>query len=123
MVDQAPWATVEAEPMLKEAIFNLLHNGVKFQNNDPAIVQVKIMEDDNGMIRIEVEDHGPGIPDRIKDMVFDRLFHASRKAQSGIGLSLVKELITRYGGEIRVEDRIEGDHDQGTRFIILMRRA
>jgi len=41
----------------------------------------------------------------------------------GLGLSLVKIIIEMYGGEIRVEDRIKGDHTKGSNFIVLIPEA
>jgi len=38
----------------------------------------------------------------------------------GLGLSLVKNAIDSYGGEISIEDRVQGDYSQGSNFIILI---
>ena len=39
----------------------------------------------------------------------------------GLGLSLVKMLVESYDGKIWVEDRVEGDHTKGSKFILLIK--
>ena len=64
---------------------------------------------------IEVEDKGPGVPDTDLDQVFERGF--SRKSEGrGIGLHLVKEIVTQLSGEIVVENLPGG----GARFTLYL---
>ena len=60
----------------------------------------------------------------MKDKIFSREFK-EEELPSGIGLSLllVKRIVERYSGQIRVEDKIKGDHTQGSNFIILIPEA
>jgi len=74
---------------------------------------------DKEFLKIEFLDHGPGIPDIDKERIFSRL--ASRNSGvkgSGIGLTLVTRILQRYGGSVKVLDRIEGEHKQGTNFTV-----
>jgi signal transduction histidine kinase len=70
---------------------------------------------------VTVDDNGPGIPDHIKEIVFNRMQRGDTKAKgSGMGLFLVKSLVEDYGGKVWAEDRIKGDHTRGARFKVLL---
>ncbi len=115
---------IMADFMVEELFINLIHNGIKFQREDYAIIDIDISEiKEEGIVRICISDHGPGIPDDIKDTIFYRFSREEVKFHSGIGLSLVKELVNRYGGEIEVRDRIEGDYTKGTIFSVSLVRG
>jgi len=107
--------SVMAEPILEELFFNLIHNGVKFQDGDIARVEIDIVTSiDLGLVRIDFSDHGPGVPDELKETMFERFVKAGRSSQSGIGLSLVKALTERYKGKVKVQDRVKGKQEKGT---------
>jgi two-component system NtrC family sensor kinase len=66
-------------------------------------------------IEIRVKDNGNGIPDSIKDKVFQPFFTTKPTGQgTGLGLSLSYDIIKAHGGEIKVESK----EDQGSAFII-----
>lgn len=73
-------------------------------------------------VRIAVEDHGPGVPEAERSVVFERFARggtAGRRASNdgaGLGLSLVAEHVRMHGGTAWVEDRLDGD--EGARFVI-----
>jgi nitrogen-specific signal transduction histidine kinase len=78
---------------------------------------------DNGKTycRIEVEDNGPGIPDMLKNTLFDRLNLTTTRAKGkGFGLCIIKMLVDDYHGKFRVEDRVKGDHTKGARFVVML---
>ena len=115
---------------LEKILSNLLINAVKFTGNNnetenQGIINITIPEnliDKNGykMIEIIIEDSGIGIPSDNINNVFDRFF--TKKGNlideisegTGIGLSLVKELVELHQGNISVESEIK----KGTKFII-----
>jgi two-component system NtrC family sensor kinase len=69
----------------------------------------------NGRIEISVSDNGSGIPQKIMDKIFQPFFTTKPTGQgTGLGLSLVYDIIKAHGGEIKIETK-EG---QGTEFII-----
>ncbi|WP_457652411.1 ATP-binding protein [Rhodocaloribacter sp.] len=99
---------------LEKVFFNLLSNAVKF-TPDGGRIEVGIEEGPAEIgenvceaVRITVRDSGPGIPQGERPYIFDR-FHqvdgAVHRIQegTGIGLSLVKELVELHGGVIEVE--------------------
>jgi signal transduction histidine kinase len=74
-----------------------------------------------GYCTVTIDDNGPGIPDQLKELVFNRLQRGDTKAKgSGLGLFLVKSLVESYGGKVWAEDRIKGDHTGGARFKVLL---
>lgn len=68
-----------------------------------------------------MEDDGPGIRDELKKTLFSRSLKGTPRAKGmGLGLYIVKSLVGNYGGLIRVEDRIRGDHTEGARFVVML---
>ena len=68
-------------------------------------------------VSISVSDNGPGIPDSIKDKIFQPFFTTKPTGSgTGLGLSLSYDIVKAHGGEIKVES-VEGE---GTEFIILL---
>jgi signal transduction histidine kinase/DNA-binding response OmpR family regulator len=94
------------EQKIEKVINNLLFNAIKFTPERGAI-QVMFNEV-NSSYRLTVKDNGIGIPAADVPFVFDRFYQAGNKALrsasgTGIGLSLVKELIELHGGNVTVE--------------------
>ena len=87
---------------------NLLANAVKYTPCEHPEIHVQ-SQVDGGEVVILVQDNGVGIPDDEIDKVFDRFFRASTSAGisgSGVGLSLVNDLIKAHKGKINLESQI-----------------
>ncbi len=102
---------------LRQVLLNLLDNAAKYGPRSQEIVVG--IESRPGATRLFVEDQGPGIPERERERVFDRFYRlpreaASARAGTGIGLSIVRDLVTRHGGRTYVETASSG----GARFVI-----
>jgi signal transduction histidine kinase len=103
-------------------ISNLISNAIKFSPKG-ADIHVKVVnEGDN--IRISVNDHGIGIPDNIKNQVFNMFTQAKRLGTAGepsfgLGLSISKQIVESHGGEIWF-DSVPGD---GTTFYIRLKKS
>jgi len=114
---------VEANYLLKEIFINLMGNSIK-HSNGPLDVCVIINEVTSNGIQyyaVMVEDTGPGIPDEMKSKLFNQLDCEDKKTLSkGLGLCLVKALVNIFHGEVRVEDRVPGDHTRGARFVVML---
>lgn len=97
--------------LLRQAITNVLHNAVKYTPEGGRIsVDVK---SSLGRSVIRIADTGPGIPAEHKDRVFDRFYRLdSARARdtggAGLGLSIAKWAIQVQGGDIEVEDSVDG---------------
>ncbi|NLA39158.1 MAG: PAS domain S-box protein, partial [Methanomicrobiales archaeon] len=113
---------VMADPLLTEVFTNLIGNAVKFGG---AAVEVTIRVEKSGDdVLVSVEDTGPGVPDEMKEVVFMRFRkNMSHKSGQGIGLYITRMLIERYGGRIRVDDRVPGHPEGGAAFRFTLKRA
>jgi len=90
---------------LKEAVLNLVSNGVKFTPGKPKEVWVRTGRQD-GEVFVEVEDRGEGIPEEALDKIFDeywRLEGEGRPPGAGLGLALVKQIAQAHKGRVEVE--------------------
>ncbi len=116
---------VLADEFLDDIFYALLHNSMKFDPKQQVKVEVEIEEIKfTPFLRIQVKDHGPGIPDEDKEEIFERIVDRRDTILGlGLGLTLVKKIVENYGGQIYIEDRVEGDHTKGANFILLIRKA
>jgi signal transduction histidine kinase len=104
-------------PQLNQVFTNLLDNAIKYR--DPARpLEVRVSGESLGKtVRYVVADTGPGIPKEYQDKVwelFHRLDPTGPIAGEGLGLTLVRRILDRLRGQIRLES-VPG---QGSRFII-----
>ncbi|MCO5167375.1 MAG: hybrid sensor histidine kinase/response regulator [Planctomycetes bacterium] len=101
--------------LVRRALENLLTNALKYSPPGSAVEVAVRQEGDE--VELAVEDRGPGIPDPLKDVVFQKF--GSVEARSGharrghgLGLHLVKLVASAHGGAVSVRDRDGG----GTTF-------
>ena len=105
------------ETEIERCIINLLANAVKFTPEGGEIrVYIKEVED---YIEIIVEDTGIGISKEDQEFIFKRFSQvegngATKATSSGIGLTLVKDIVDLHGGYIRLESEL----DKGSKFTI-----
>lgn len=94
---------------LGQVLTNLIDNAVSFSPPDGA-VHVRISRDDRE-VELAVEDSGPGIPPDKLEAVFERFYtdrpatEAQRGKNSGLGLSISREIVRAHGGRIWAENR------------------
>jgi len=96
-------------PKVERMLENLLSNAVRYSPADGRI-WLRVREADGGTLLV-VEDEGPGVPDEVKESIFEpfqRGLDASTLPGTGIGLSLVARFAELHGGRAWVEDRPEG---------------
>ncbi len=114
--------------LLIDVFDNLLNNAIKFSDDDKEsmveIVISKIRAENIKYIKFEFKDYGMGIPDERKGNLFERQYTEDiSKRGMGMGLSLVKKIVDKYGGKIYVEDRIKGNYKEGSNFVVLLKEA
>ncbi len=122
-LDLPPSCPVRANDLLYEVFENIVGNAIKHGAAEPVIDVRYDMVDLNGgkYNKFTVEDNGPGIPDSMKERIFNRMQQGDTKAKGiGLGLYLVKSLVESYHGHVWVEDRIAGDHTKGARFVVML---
>ncbi|PKL61327.1 MAG: histidine kinase [Methanomicrobiales archaeon HGW-Methanomicrobiales-2] len=112
---------VLADDLLPEVFTNLIGNAVK--HGGPGVAVTVRTEEENGFVRVTVADTGRGVPDDQKEEIFHRYERKQRGVGEGLGLYLVQILIGRYGGRIRVEDRVPGRPEEGAAFVFTLREA
>ncbi|WP_265582270.1 ATP-binding protein [Methanofollis aquaemaris] len=106
---------VLADELLGRVFGNLFGNSIKFGGEGVRII-VSVREEGDRAV-ITVADNGPGIPDPAKPRVFERLYrNGQQKPGRGMGLYIARMLVQRYGGEIRVGDRVPGRPEEGAAF-------
>ena len=112
-------AVVMANEMLSSIFANLIGNSLKYGGEDPR-VEIGVRAGDRE-VEVTISDHGHGIPDTLKPLIFDRFQRGDESVSGrGLGLFICRSLVEQYGGWIRAEDRIAGDPSQGTviRFVL-----
>ena len=101
--------TLRGRPVALRRVFeNLLDNALRY-GGEAAIS----LRQADGRAEVRIEDRGPGIPEALRERVFDPFFRveASRSRDtggSGLGLAVVRAVIQRHDGEIALEDRPGG---------------
>ena len=102
---------------LRQVLLNLLDNAVKYGPPGQSIIVGTAHHD--GAVRLWVEDEGPGIPDADRDRIWEPYTRLERGVErstggSGIGLSVVRELVTLHAGHAWVERGARG----GARIVV-----
>jgi two-component system sensor histidine kinase TctE len=102
-VDEAGLWVLANPLLLGEALNNVIDNAIEYAGRGSEIT-VKL-DRDGGQARIVVTDNGPGIAQADRVRVFDRFVRFTDKGLGcGLGLSIVKEIITQHGGTVALED-------------------
>lgn len=89
---------------LEQVLRNLIANAIKHHDRSEGSVRISVQPEGAWWI-LEVSDDGPGIPPEHRERVF-QMFQRLEQGDSGgsgIGLALVKKVVERFGGEVRVE--------------------
>jgi signal transduction histidine kinase len=101
---EAPDAVVYTDgDRLTQVLTNLVSNAVKFSPRGNDVMVSMDVQGDH--VRIAIRDHGPGIPDEFKALMFEKFSQvdatdARQKGGTGLGLSIVKQTMLRLGGSV-----------------------
>lgn len=93
---------ITSDKVLILSVFqNLIHNAINYCNHQSPWIRVKVEETDRG-IEIEVADNGKGIPEPVKNRVFEMFYRGHPDSNgSGLGLFIVKNALEKIKGKIR----------------------
>ena len=108
---------------IEKILWNLLSNALKFSKNGGAISinAEEIIIDGTKHVKLVVSDNGIGIPEKDKNKIFERFYKVQNarfvnREGTGIGLSIVRELVEMHHGKIQVESTL----GFGTTFMIML---
>ena len=118
IADDLPRLRVDREAIAR-SLLNLVNNALKYSADD-KFLRVSLYRE-NGSVKLEVLDHGIGVPRGEQRKIFEKFYRAGdpmvhNTKGSGLGLSLVRHIVEAHQGEIRV-DSVPG---QGSRFVITL---
>lgn len=113
-------ASIQSHPgYIKRTLDNLISNSIKFSPKGKNILV--LLKEEDGQLRIEVQDEGPGISAKEIPLLFNKFSKLSNRptageSSTGLGLSIVKGLVNRLNGEILVESTL----GEGSKFTVLI---
>ena len=103
-------ANVDAD-LLKQAALNVLQNGAQAMPEGGTLEVV--LEEHRKSALLRIADQGPGIPDEIREKIFD-LYFTTRSGGSGIGLAMTYRILQLHHGSVEVESK----PDRGAEFLL-----
>jgi two-component system sensor histidine kinase KdpD len=122
LFDELPALRVD-ERAVAEVIYVLLENAAKY-SPPGGVIRLAAQPGAQDMVRLTIEDHGPGVPAELRERVFDKFFRAMRdgdlsgqKPGTGMGLAIAKGIVEAHGGQIWIENTNES---RGTRVVVLL---
>jgi len=107
--------TVFADTALESVFDNIIRNAIMHSKTDK--IKISITPEDN-LCKIKISDFGIGIPDSIKDKIFEEGYKGEDTGNTGLGLYIVKKTVERYGGKIWVED----NKPRGAKFVMQLHK-
>ncbi|MGB7848677.1 MAG: HAMP domain-containing sensor histidine kinase [Candidatus Acidiferrum sp.] len=113
-----PPVNVDREAIAR-SLLNLVNNALKY-SKDKKFIGVSLYRT-NGSVKLEVRDHGIGIPPSEQQKIFEKFYRCGDPLVhnikgSGLGLALVRHIVRAHGGDVQVESTPE----KGSKFIIAL---
>jgi signal transduction histidine kinase len=108
--------------LITRAVSHLVDNAIRYSPERTSVIISTILESD--FLRVVVEDRGYGIASAEQDKIWQKFYRVARDGQdkeeesTGLGLSLVKEIVEQHGGAVEVESEI----GTGSRFSFTLPR-
>jgi signal transduction histidine kinase len=104
------------EKLLRRALRNLLENARRYGGGEVLLT----LRTQPGRVELQVCDRGPGVPEALRERIFEAFYrlpgHAEQAGGVGLGLSLVRQIAQRHGGSVRCEGREGG----GSCFVVTL---
>jgi signal transduction histidine kinase len=117
-IDSVPQLRVDREAMARSLV-NLVNNALKY-SQDKKYIGVNLYRA-NGSVKLEVIDHGIGIPPQEQGKIFEKFYRVGdplvhNTKGSGLGLSLVRHIVQAHGGQVTVDS----SPGEGSKFTIAL---
>lgn len=109
------------EWMLRELTRNLLHNAIRHAPPGSRLA-VRLLADAR-TAALTVADEGPGIDAALRERLFQPFAAGSRSGGSGLGLAICREIVQSLGGEIALDNRLQGGRVAGLDAVVRLPRA
>ena len=125
LVEQAPkhLPPIAADRgLISRAVSHLVDNAIKYSPEKTSVIVSTILESE--FLRVVVEDRGYGIPKSEQEKIWQKFYRVARDGQdkeeesTGLGLSLVKEIVEQHGGSVEVES----ESGNGSKFSFVLPR-
>lgn len=118
-LETQPGRTRGNRVLLERVFCNLIQNAIQYNRPDGVVTVHGACDGDN--FRVEITDEGIGIPQELREQIFEPFFRVdkSRSRQlggAGLGLSLVRAIVDLHGGRVWAEDA----PGQGSRFVVML---
>ena len=118
----------EANSFENTVLANILSNAVKF-SQPSSTIEISASEEGD-IVRIQIRDHGVGIPADLQEKLFDVSAQTSRpgtagETGTGFGMPLVKSFVRYFGGEIHIASKTADEDldNRGTMFTLLLEKV
>ncbi len=113
---------VFANELLRDVFTNLVGNSIKHSSGALTVnIDLSCVKEEGcNYCRVAVEDNGPGIPDTMKALIFDRSHTVKKLRGKGLGLYIVNTLVADFHGRVWAEDRVPGDYTKGARIVVML---
>ena len=108
--------------LISRAVSHLIDNAIKYSPEKTSVVVSTILESE--FLRVVVEDRGYGVPKDEQEKIWQKFYRVAREGQdkeeesTGLGLSLVKEIVEQHGGSVAVES----ETGSGSKFSFVLPR-
>jgi len=107
------------ELRMTQMLYNLINNAINYIGDDKTVIVRQTVEDEK--VRIDVIDHGEGIPKDKLDYIWDRYYrvdekHKIAKVGTGLGLSIVKNILLAHDADFGVASKL----GEGSDFYFIM---
>ena len=96
--------------LIKQAVLNVVLNGIQAMNGKSGTLTIRAWRE-NGIVTVDVEDQGGGIPPAVRDKIFN-LYFTTKKGGSGIGLAMTYRVMQLHNGSVEFDSR----DGEGTTF-------
>jgi len=91
------------EEKLRRAIINLARNAAEALGEGGGTFTMEVSRDSEGGLLLRFSDDGPGVPESIRERLFEAFTTAGKAQGTGLGLAIVRSIVEEHGGHVRLD--------------------